>query len=252
MIASQSHSLRGLAVAIDTHGCKLNQADSAAMARRFVEAGYRIAGPDEPADVYVLNSCTVTHVADRKARHALRMARRRNPSATVVATGITAEGNREVLGCDVGDSETEGFWQQFLGSLRERGPGGVRLVISDAHRGLAAAADRWFQGAARQRCRVHFIRNLLALVPKSHQHMAAAVFRTIFPNPTPAPSPALVQAAAVSAVTPSRAPHTSTLVRLRRRRGRLVLGNAAAGRRIDSPGGAMSYISLSPYEESPF
>ena len=53
------------------------------------------------------------------------------------------------------------------------------VVISDAHRGLAAAADRWFQGAARQRCRVHFIANLLALVPKSHQHMAAAV-RTIF------------------------------------------------------------------------
>ena len=103
--------------------------------------------------------------------------------ATVVATGITADGNREVLGCDVGDSETEAFWQQFLASLRDRGLGGVRLVISDAHRGLGAAADRWFQGAARQRCRVHFIRNLLALVPKSHQHMAAAVFRTIFAQP---------------------------------------------------------------------
>ena len=103
--------------------------------------------------------------------------------ATVVATGITSEGNREILGCDVGDSETEGFWQQFLGSLRDRGLHGVRLVISDAHRGLAAAADRWFQGAARQRCRVHFIRNLLAVVPRSHQHMAAAVFRTIFAQP---------------------------------------------------------------------
>ncbi len=103
--------------------------------------------------------------------------------ATVVATGITADGNREVLGCDVGDSESEGFWQQFLASLRDRGLGGVQLVISDAHRGLGAAADRWFQGAARQRCRVHFIRNLLALAPKSHQHMAAAVFRTIFAQP---------------------------------------------------------------------
>ena len=103
--------------------------------------------------------------------------------ATVVATGITADGNREVLGCDVGDSESEGFWQQFLASLRGRGLSGVRLVISDAHRGLAAAADRWFQGAARQRCRVHFIRNLLAAAPKSHQHMAAALFRTIFAQP---------------------------------------------------------------------
>ena len=103
--------------------------------------------------------------------------------ATVVATGITADGNRKVLGCDVGDSESEGFWQQFLSSLRDRGLTGVRLVISDAHRGLGAAADRWFQGAARQRCRVHFIRNLLAVVPRSHQHMAAAVFRTIFAQP---------------------------------------------------------------------
>ena len=103
--------------------------------------------------------------------------------ATVVATGIASDGNREVLGCDVGDSESEGFWQQFLGSLRDRGLTGVQLVISDAHRGLAAAAGRHFQGAARQRCRVHFIRNLLALVPRTHQHMAAAVFRTIFAQP---------------------------------------------------------------------
>ena len=100
-----------------------------------------------------------------------------------MATGITADGNREILGCDVGDSETEAFWQQFLSSLRDRGLTGVRLVISDAHRGLAAAADRWFQGAARQRCRVHFIRNLLAVVPKTHQHMAAALFRTVFAQP---------------------------------------------------------------------
>ncbi|MCY4486842.1 MAG: transposase [Deltaproteobacteria bacterium] len=91
--------------------------------------------------------------------------------------------HREVLGCDVGDSETEGFWQQFLGSLHDRGLAGARLVISDAHRGLAAAADRRFRGAARQCCRMHVIRNLLAVVPKSHQHMAAALFRTIFAQP---------------------------------------------------------------------
>ena len=73
--------------------------------------------------------------------------------ATVVATGAASEGNREILGCDVGATETEGFRQQFLGSLRDRGLTGMRLVISDAHRGLAAAAGRHFQGAARQRCR---------------------------------------------------------------------------------------------------
>lgn len=103
--------------------------------------------------------------------------------AAVVATGITAEGSREVLGVDVGDSEDEVFWRGFLRSLKARGLGGVRLVISDQHAGLVAALRRSFQGAAHQRCRVHFARNLLALVPKSHQDMVAAVFRTIFAQP---------------------------------------------------------------------
>ena len=74
-------------LAIETHGCKLNQADSSALALEFARAGYRIVPDDGAADVYVLNTCTVTHVADRKARHALRAARRRNPNATIVATG---------------------------------------------------------------------------------------------------------------------------------------------------------------------
>ena len=105
--------------------------------------------------------------------------------AVVVATGITAEGSREVLGLDVGDSEDEVFWRGFLRSLRQRGLAGVRLVISDQHAGLIAALKRAFQGSAHQRCRVHFARNLLALVPKSHQDMVAAVFRTIFAQPDP-------------------------------------------------------------------
>jgi transposase-like protein len=105
--------------------------------------------------------------------------------AVVVATGITATGEREVLGLDVGDSEDEVFWRGFLKSLRQRGLSGVRLVISDQHAGLVAALRRSFQGSAHQRCRVHFARNLLALVPKSHQDMVAAVFRTIFAQPDP-------------------------------------------------------------------
>jgi transposase-like protein len=103
--------------------------------------------------------------------------------AAVVATGITADGSREVLGVDVGDSEDEVFWRGFLRSLKARGLGGVKLVISDQHAGLVAALRRTFQGSAHQRCRVHFARNLLALVPKSHQDMVAAVFRTIFAQP---------------------------------------------------------------------
>ena len=111
--------------------------------------------------------------------------------AVVVATGITAEGAREVApasgrypqGLDVGDSEDEVFWRAFLADLKKRGLTGVRLVVSDQHAGLVAALKRSFQKAAHQRCRVHFARNLLALVPKTHTDMVAAVFRTIFAQP---------------------------------------------------------------------
>ncbi len=77
--------------AIETHGCKLNQADTLALVRQFTRAGMRQVGEDEAADVYVVNSCTVTHVADRKARQSLRSAHRRNPDATIVATGCYAQ-----------------------------------------------------------------------------------------------------------------------------------------------------------------
>ena len=97
--------------------------------------------------------------------------------AVVIATGITAEGGREVLGVDIGDSEDETFWTRFLRSLRDRGLGGVRLVISDAHAGLTASIRKCFTGASWQRCRVHYARNLLATVPKAHVEMVAAAFR---------------------------------------------------------------------------
>ena len=74
---------------------------------------------------------------------------------------------------DVGDSEDEAFWRAFLTSLKQRGLTGVRLVISDQHAGLVNALTRCFQGSSHQRCRVHFARNLLALVPKTHTDMVA-------------------------------------------------------------------------------
>lgn len=78
-------------MAIVTHGCKLNKSDSDEIARQFVQAGYRLVEPDEGPDVFVLNSCTVTHEADAKARQALRNAHRSNPGAVVVATGCYAQ-----------------------------------------------------------------------------------------------------------------------------------------------------------------
>jgi len=105
--------------------------------------------------------------------------------AVVIATGVRADGHREVLGCAVGDNETEAFWTEFLTDLRDRGLHGVQLVVSDAHRGLVAAVDRTLQGAAWQRCRVHFMRNALAKATKADSQMVGAWIRTIFAQATP-------------------------------------------------------------------
>ena len=83
--------MKNSTVAIETLGCKLNQAESELLVGQFLEAGFRLVGPRDGADIYILNTCTVTHIADRKSRHLLRLARRQNPDALVVATGCYAE-----------------------------------------------------------------------------------------------------------------------------------------------------------------
>ena len=95
-----------------------------------------------------------------------RVNRRVVSQAVVVATGVCGDGRREVLGFGVGDSEDGAFWTAFLRSLKARGLGGVQLVIADAHLGLRQAVQAVMAGAAIQRCRVHFLRNVLAQVPK--------------------------------------------------------------------------------------
>jgi putative transposase len=114
-----------------------------------------------------------------------RVAGRVVSQAVVIATGVRADGHREVLGCAVGDSETETFWTEFLRDLRGRGLAGVQLVVSDAHSGLKAAIATVLQGAAWQRCRVHFMRNVLAKVAKADGEMVAAYIRTVFAQTTP-------------------------------------------------------------------
>ncbi len=103
--------------------------------------------------------------------------------AVVVAYGVRADGVREVLGLDVGWCEDVGFWREFFQGLVARGLRGVQLVISDAQPGLKRAIAEVFVGAAWQRCRVHFMRNLLARVPKKAQAMVAAAVRPIFQQP---------------------------------------------------------------------
>jgi putative transposase len=112
-----------------------------------------------------------------------RVNRRVVSQAVVIATGVRADGWREVLGFAVGDSEDGAFWTAFLRSLKARGLAGVQLVISDAHTGLKQAISAVLLSAAWQRCRVHFLRNVLARVPKGSSEMVAAAIRTIFAQP---------------------------------------------------------------------
>jgi transposase-like protein len=116
-----------------------------------------------------------------------RFAGRVIAQAVVIAIGLNAAtGQREVLGLEVGPSEDGAFWLGFLRSLVARGLGGVHLVTSDAHEGLKAAVSAVLHGASWQRCRVHFVRNALALVPKSAAQLVAATIRTVFVQPEPA------------------------------------------------------------------
>jgi transposase-like protein len=99
--------------------------------------------------------------------------------AVIIAVGVNSDGRREVLGMTVGASEAETFWTDFLRSLARRGLRGVKLVISDAHEGLKAAADRVLN-ASWQRCRVHFMRNAMAHAGKTQRRIVSAWIGTAF------------------------------------------------------------------------
>jgi len=101
------------------------------------------------------------------------------PVAVTIAIGVNNDGRREILGMDIGPSEAETFWTEFLRKLARRGLRGVKLVISDAHEGLKAAITRVLS-ATWQRCRVHFMRNLLAHAGRNGRRVAAAFIGTAF------------------------------------------------------------------------
>ena len=103
--------------------------------------------------------------------------------AVIVAVGVNSDGRREVLGMDIGASEAETFWTEFLRKLARRGLRGVKLVISDAHEGIKAAVSKLLC-ATWQRCRVHFMRNILAHAGKSGRRVVSAFIGTAFAQET--------------------------------------------------------------------
>jgi transposase-like protein len=116
-----------------------------------------------------------------KAREAGRIV----STATIIAVGVNTDGRRDVLGVATGPSEAELFWKGFLRSLADRGLRGVKLVIADDHKGLRAAASKIFH-ATLQRCRVHWMRNLLTHAPAKQRPAVIAMVKTIFAQQTAA------------------------------------------------------------------
>jgi putative transposase len=129
---------------------------------------------DHQPFVYVWLDATYVHVRE----HGQVVSK-----AIVIATGCRADGHREVLGVDLGNSENETFWTEFLRGLVDRGLHGVCLVVSDAHAGLVNAIRRVMQGAGWQRCRVHAKRNLLAVARHAQRSVISALISTIFVQP---------------------------------------------------------------------
>jgi putative transposase len=135
--------------------------------------------------------------------------------AVVVATAVTASGDREVLGVDVGDSEDEVFWTAFLRGLRDRGLHGVRLVISDAHAGLKASIARVFVDASWQRCKVHLMRRTCS-APSPRRRRTWSLRRCARSSLSPTPPPPAASCMTSSACSPSgsrRPPSSSPLLR---------------------------------------
>ena len=113
----------------------------------------------------------------------VRIHRTVESQACVIAYGVREDGRRELIGLDIVDTESEQSWETFLRGLRERGLTGVKLVITDAHRGLINAVSTVFVGAAWQRCKVHFTRNVVAHAPEACKKKLAGALQRIFTQP---------------------------------------------------------------------
>ncbi len=128
----------------------------------------------------------------------------------LVVCGIDARGYREVLGCWVAESESEASWGAVFAELKQRGLRGVRYVVSDDHAGMVKAIDRHFQGAAWQRCQVHFLRNALSLCGVAQRPAVLSLMRSVTEAPTREAAKHALAAAIVALRT--KAPKTASLL----------------------------------------
>jgi len=140
----------------------------------------------------------------------VRQNNRKVSQAMVIAIGVNDLGERELLSFELGGSETEAFWLEFLRSLVQRGLKGVQLVVSDAHEGVKAAIAQILSGASWQHCQVHFMSNILSHIPRGDQAMVAAALCTIFAQPDQ--TAARRQLHAIYEVIAGRYPKTAELL----------------------------------------
>lgn len=113
----------------------------------------------------------------------VRMGSQVSSQGVLVVKGVREDGHREIVAVDVADTESEATYDQLFQSLKDRGLHGVRLVTSDNHRGLVKAIGRHFQGAAWQRCQVHFQRNARGKVAKKHQKALSSDLKAVYASP---------------------------------------------------------------------
>ena len=159
--------------------------------------------------------------------------------AVIIAVGVNADGRREVLGMEIGTSEAEPIWTEFLRKLTRRGLRGVKLVVSDAHEGIKAAVSKVLV-ATWQRCRVHFMRNVLAHAGKSGRRVVSAFIATAFAQETPE--------AASTPVARRRRPDPAEGAEARRHHGRC---RARRARLHDLPEGASRQAALDEPDRAP-
>jgi putative transposase len=163
-----------LAASLGVTGLSKSQASAMAAELDEMVEGFRSRKPDGGPYTFVR-----VDALTRKVREGGRTVNVR----CLIATGVNADGHREILGGDVTSSEDGAGWPAFLRGLVARGLSGVALVTSDDHAGLVSAIASVLPGAAWQRCRTHYHRNLLTRVPKSAQPRVSTLVRTIFEQP---------------------------------------------------------------------